>query len=78
MEGGAEQDALFYEKRRIAQGKDRDSRRRRPITRVMSREIDIKAETPDIGESSSGGAKSVKERLLPTNTTKGVGGPGGV
>ena len=65
---GAEQDALFYKKRRIGQGEGRDSGRRRPRTRVKFGGIGIKAETPDIGES-------VKERLLSTNTTKRVGGP---
>ena len=77
-EEGAEQDALFYEKRRIGQGEGRDSGRRRPRTRVKSGGTDINAETPDIGESSPGGAKSVKKRLLSTNTTKRVGGPGRV
>ena len=40
----------------------------------MSRGIGIRAETPDIGESSPGGAKSVKERMLSTDTTKRVSG----
>ena len=74
-EESAEQDALFYVKRRISRGKGRESGRRRPRARVRSGGIGIRAETPDIGESSLGGAKSVEERLLSTDTTKRVGGP---
>ena len=61
-EEGVEQDSLFYEKRRIGRGKGRELGRRRLRARVLSRGIGIRAETPDIGESSPGGAKSVKER----------------
>ena len=75
MEEGAEQDALFYVKRWIDRGKGRELGRRRPRARVRSEGIGIRAKTPDIGESSLGGAKSVEERLLSTDTTKRVGGP---
>ena len=73
-EEGAEQAALFHMRRKIGRGKGRESGRRRPRARVESRGIGSRAKTPDIRESSLGGAKSVKERMLSTNTTKRVGG----
>ena len=74
-EEGAEQDALFYKKRRIGQGEGRDSGRSRPRKRVKSGGIGIKAETLDIGESSPGGAKSVKERCFLPTPLKGLVAP---
>ena len=73
-EEGAEQAALFHMRRKIGRGKGRESGRRRPRARVESRGIGSRAKTPDIRESSLGGAKSVKERMLSTDTTKRVGG----
>mgnify|MGYP000152589268 CR=1 FL=1 len=62
-------------KGKIGRGEGRESGRRRPRVRVESEGIGIGTETPDIKESSPGGAKSVKERMLSTDTTKRVGGP---
>ena len=53
-----EQATLFYVKRKIGQGKGRESGRRTPRARVESGGIDIRAKAPDIGESSLGRAKS--------------------
>ena len=74
MEEGVERAALFYMKRNIGRGEGRESRRRRPRVRVEFGGIGIRVKTPDIGESSPGGAKSVKERMLSTDTTKRVSG----
>ena len=73
-EEGAEEATLFYVKRKIGRGKGRESVKRRPRAWVESGGIDIIADTPDIGESSPGGAKSVKGWMLSSNTTKRVGG----
>ena len=54
-----------------AQGEGRDSGRRKPRTRDKSGGIDIKAETSDIGESSPGGAKSVRSICFPPTPLKG-------
>ena len=62
-------------KRKTGQGKSRESGRRRLRARVESGGICIRDEAPDIGESSPRGAKSVKGRMLSTDTTKRVGGP---
>ena len=75
MGEGAGQAALFHVRRKIGQRKGREKERIRPKARVASRGIGIRAEAPDIGESSPGGAKSVKAWMFAPTPLKGSVAP---